>query len=120
MRAMFSNEMPLGHSTSHAPGVCTVTKTFQIHLMYHVQHALFRLAGCPCGSNENWLIFADANNIAEEFLHVATQAPQPIQVAASNALSAFSFGTGMAFSINCISGSIHTNVSTCALNTVKS
>ena len=34
--------------------------------------------------------------MAEEFLHVATQAPQPIQVAASNALSAFSLLIGSA------------------------
>jgi hypothetical protein len=32
-----------------------------------------------------WDTFAATNNIAEEFLQVATQAPQPIQVAASKA-----------------------------------
>src|SRR6056300_392337 len=95
MRAMFSKEMPLGHSTSQAPVLvqfpnpsrsiwCTISNTRSL------------ASGCPCGSNENWLIFAEANNIAEEFLHVATQAPQPIQVAASKALSAFSLGTGIA------------------------
>ena len=39
---------------------------------------------------------APTHSIAEPFLHVATQAPQPIQAAASNALSASCFGIGVA------------------------
>ena len=39
---------------------------------------------------------APTNSIAEAFLHAATQAPQPMQVAASNARSASALGTGMA------------------------
>ena len=35
--------------------------------------------------------------MADEFLQVATQAPHPIHVAASNALSAFSFSIGIVF-----------------------
>ena len=35
------------------------------------------------------------NSIAEPFGHAATQAPQPMQAAASNAASASSFGTGI-------------------------
>src|SRR5210317_688151 len=96
MRAMFSKEMPLGHSTSQAPVLVQFPNPSR-SIWFTIFNTRSFASGCPCGSNENWLIFADANNIAEEFLHVATQAPQPIQVAASNALSAFSFGTGMAF-----------------------
>ncbi len=40
------------------------------------------------------MILAAVNSIAEPFGHAATQAPQPMQVAASNAWSASSFGTG--------------------------
>src|SRR5690606_13525631 len=37
----------------------------------------------------------DTNNIADAFLQAATQAPQPIQVAASKASSAMRLGTGI-------------------------
>ena len=40
---------------------------------------------------------ADTNNIAEAFLQLATQAPQPIQVAESNELSASLFSIGIEF-----------------------
>ena len=51
----------------------------------------------PCGSRANCDTFADTNNIADEFLQEATQAPQPIHVAASKALSASAFGIGIEF-----------------------
>ena len=46
------------------------------------------LSGSPCGSNARCETFADTNNIAEEFLHAATQAPQAIHAAAAKDLSA--------------------------------
>ena len=62
---------------------------------------MFKARSCastlPCGKSARCEILADVNNIADEFLQVATQAPQPIQVAASNALSASALGTGSAF-----------------------
>src|SRR5690606_11481909 len=42
-------------------------------------------------------ILAETNNMAEEFLQAATQAPQPMQVADSNASSATTFGMGIPF-----------------------
>ena len=40
------------------------------------------------------MTFADVNSCAAEFGQAATQAPQPMQAAASIAWSAASFGTG--------------------------
>ena len=44
-----------------------------------------------------WEIFAPVNSIAEAFGHAATQAPQPMQDAASIDASAASRFTGIAF-----------------------
>ena len=46
---------------------------------------------CPCGNKERCETLADVNNIAEEFLQAATQAPQPMQADERNASSAYSF-----------------------------
>ena len=54
-------------------------------------------SGWPCGSRPRWVTLAAVNSIAEPFGQAATQAPQPMQVAASNAWSAFVFGTGIAW-----------------------
>ena len=64
-----------------------------------IHHAMARClrSGCPCGSKANCDTLAPTNNIADEFLHAATQAPQPMQVAASNASSAISFPIGRLF-----------------------
>ena len=60
--------------------------------------AFARLAasGLPCGRSANWLTFELTKSMAEPFLHAATQAPQPIQVAQSIASSAASLGIRMA------------------------
>ena len=47
-------------------------------------------SGRPWGSNASELTLAATNSIAEPFLQVATQAPQPTQAAASMLFSAFS------------------------------
>ncbi len=52
---------------------------------------------CPCGKLPRWVIFAPVNSAAEAFGQAATQAPQPMQAAASMAWSAASFETGIAF-----------------------
>src|SRR5699024_8824868 len=54
-------------------------------------------SGCPCGSMPRWVTFAAVNSMLDAFGQAATQAPQPIQVAASNARSASVFGTGLAW-----------------------
>src|SRR5262245_14587826 len=50
----------------------------------------------PCGSRLKWEILAATKSMADAFLQAATQAPQPMQAAASKALSASSFGIGIA------------------------
>jgi hypothetical protein len=54
-------------------------QTFGIHLRYHVQYTI-RSFILPCGNKAGTLL--PKNSIAE-VLQDATQAPQPIQVAAS-------------------------------------
>lgn len=49
----------------------------------------------PCGSLANDETRAATNSIAEPFLQVATQAPQPMQAAASMLSSASGFGIGI-------------------------
>ena len=53
-------------------------------------------SGWPCGSRPRCETLAAVNSMAEAFGQAATQAPQPMQAAASMAGSASVFGTGMA------------------------
>ena len=69
--------------------------------MDHVDHAVVAL-GLPCGIRPRWVTFAAVNSIDDALGHAATQAPQPMQVAASNAASESFFGTGTA----CASGAV--------------
>src|SRR5690606_3461295 len=91
--AIFSSEIPFGHSTSQAP-VLEQLPNPSSSICATIFCALREASTLPCGNKANWEIFAPTNNIAEPFLQAATQAPQPMQVAASNDLSASSFGTG--------------------------
>ena len=54
-----------------------------------------RVSTLPCGSLASDETRAATNSMAEPFLQVATQAPQPMQAAASMLSSASSRGTGM-------------------------
>src|SRR5215203_2865136 len=58
--------------------------------------ARFFLSGSPWGNKARCAIFAAVYKEAEEFLHAATQAPQPMQAAAPNEASALSFSIGRA------------------------
>src|SRR6187551_2040998 len=51
-------------------------------------------SGAPCGSSARCEILAAVNSAAEAFGQAATQAPQPMQAAASKASSEASLGTG--------------------------
>src|ERR1044072_6827484 len=51
-------------------------------------------SGWPCGSRARCEIFALVKSDDEPLGHAATQAPQPMQAAASIATSALCFGTG--------------------------
>jgi hypothetical protein len=93
--AMFWIEICFGHTASHSPwfeqspnpsaSICAI-----------IASARRPRSGSPCGSQASWLILALTNSEADAFGHAATQAPQPMQVAASMALSAASFGTSTA------------------------
>ena len=91
---MFSNEIPFGHSISHAPVFVQFPKPSS-----SIWRTMFKTrcvaSTLPCGNKAYCDTLAPTNNIAEPFLQVATQAPQPIQAAASNALSASTLGTGI-------------------------
>ena len=56
-----------------------------------------------------WETLAPTNSIADEFLHVATQAPQPIHVAASIALSAAVFEIRVALA-SCVFPDVFTEI----------
>ena len=92
--AIFVIEIPFGHSTSHAPVLVQLPKPSS-SICLTILSTLSLASTFPCGKYENCETFAETNYIAAAFLQVATHAPHPIQVAASNALSASSFLTGI-------------------------
>ena len=61
-------------------------------------------SGWPCGRSARCDTLAPANSIAEAFGQAATQAPQPMQAAASIACSASGLGTGIAFAVGGAAG----------------
>src|SRR5690606_4962014 len=92
---MFSKEMPLGHSISQAPVFVQFPKPSR-SICATIFLTRSAASICPCGNSAYCETLAPTNNIALEFLHVATHAPQPIQVAASIASSAACLDIGMA------------------------
>src|SRR6266487_2194153 len=94
--AMLVTEIPLGQVASQASvNVHAPKPSLSICATIFITRLL--RSGSPCGNNARCATFAARNNIALLFLQAATQAPQPIQVAAAKDASAFSFSTGMAF-----------------------
>src|SRR5690606_17441899 len=96
IRAILVSLMPTGHSASQAPVLVQLPKPSASIWSTMACARLYRSVW-PCGSNAYCDILADTNSMAEEFLQAATQAPQPMQVADSNASSATTFGIGMPF-----------------------
>lgn len=96
MRAIFSREISLGHSTSHDP-VLVQFPNPSSSIISTIFLTLETRSTWPCGSKASCEIFAETKSIAEEFLQDATQAPHPIQAAASKAASASVFGIGIEF-----------------------
>ena len=79
IRAMFSSEIPFGHSTSQAPVLVQFPKpSASICLTIFKTRSV--ASTLPCGNNAYCETFAATNNMADEFLQVATQAPQQKQV----------------------------------------
>src|SRR5690606_26373979 len=95
IRAMFSKEIPFGHSTSHAPVLVQFPRpSSSIWLtMFNTRSVASTL---PCGNRANCEPFAATYSRAEAFLQEATQAPHPIQAAASKDFSALSLRIGIA------------------------
>src|SRR5512146_1376532 len=94
-RAMFETEMPTGQAASHSLVFVHPPKPSS---SMRATIACTRLArsGRPWGNSANCDTLAETNSMAEAFLQAATHAPQPMQVAASNALSASCLGTSTA------------------------
>src|SRR5690606_21504065 len=87
---------PLGHSISHAPVLEQFPKPSK-SICRTIFNTLSVASTCPCGKRANCETLAEVNNIALAFLQAATQAPHPMQTAASKALSASCLFIGIAF-----------------------
>ena len=89
-------EMPFGHAAEHSPMLVQPPKPsrscWAIMLITRSSRS-----GWPCGSSPRWVTLAAVNSIALPFGQAATQAPQAMQVAASNASSAATLSTGIAW-----------------------
>jgi len=70
-------------------------RTLAPHGRHHVQRSLVALR-LARGSALRCVTLAEVNSMAAALGHAATQAPQPIHAAASNAVSAASFPTRIA------------------------
>src|SRR6185503_3426410 len=95
MVAMLVREIPLGHTASHSPSFEHEPKPSRSILL-----TILRTRACrstwPWGRCARCATLAEVNRAADAFLHAATQAPQPMHWAASNAASAAGFGIGRA------------------------
>ena len=94
-----SSGISLGHEAAHSPMFVQPPKPSASCWATMLTTRASRSA-CPWGSSPRWVIFAPMNSMPLAFGHAATHAPQAMHVAASNARSAFGFGTGVA----CASG----------------
>ncbi len=95
IRPMTSSGMPLGQAASHSP---TLVQWPKPSAWAWATMAMAR-RGCsalPCGSIPRWVSLAPVKSEAEALGQAATQAPQPMQAAASIDISAAGLGTGMA------------------------
>src|SRR5699024_1795679 len=91
-----SSGIPTGQTAAHSPMLVQPPKSSSSCWLTMLTTREAR-SGCPCGSMPRWVTFAAVNSMLDAFGQAATQAPQPIQVAASNARSASVFGTGLAW-----------------------
>ena len=88
-----SSGICLGQTAAHSPMLVQPPKPSASCCATIVLTRLYR-SGCPCGSIARWVIFAAVNSMPDPLGQAATHAPQPMQVAASNARSAWIFGAG--------------------------
>src|SRR5688500_14849401 len=95
-RVIFVIEISFGQTASQAL-VLVQPPNCSLSIWATIFKTRLFLSGAPCGSSARWETFAERNNIAELFLHAATQAPQLIHAAAANAASALDLSIGIAF-----------------------
>ncbi len=93
-REITSSGISLGQAAVHSPMLVQPPKPSWSCWATMLTTRLSRSAW-PCGSSPRWVTLAPMNSEAEPFGQAATQAPQPMQVATSNARSALSLGTGV-------------------------
>ena len=93
---MFSIEIPFGQTASHSRKLEQLPKS-SASIRSTIATARRSFSGAPWGRMLRWPTFALVKSWAAPFGHWATQAPQPMQLAASNASSAVGLGTGMMF-----------------------
>ena len=91
---MLSTLTPFGQAASHSYWFVQLPKPSASICFIMARTRLVR-SGWPWGRRLRWAILAEVNSMAEAFLQEATQAPQPMQAAASKAASAFTFSTAM-------------------------
>src|SRR5688500_18640389 len=96
MREILVMDISLGQTASQAPVKVQLPKP-SLSICATMLSTRFLRSGAPWGSSERCAIFAAVKSDAEAFLQAATQAPQPMQLAAPKAASALSFSTGIAF-----------------------
>ena len=82
MRAMKSSFSPLGQASAQAPMTVQPPKPSWLCRSTMLSARVFR-SGSPWGSSPRWLIFPPVKSEADALGQAATQAPQPMQAAAS-------------------------------------
>lgn len=95
-RVMKFTEISFGHAASHSYWFVQLPNP-SLSIALTILRTLSFFSTTPCGKRAKWDTLAETNNIADAFLHAATHAPHPMQVAASIARSASTFGIGSAF-----------------------
>ena len=94
-RAMLDSEIAAGQAASHSAVFVQAPKPSASMRATMFSTRAVR-SGLPCGNSAICETLAPTNSMADAFLQAATQAPQPMQAAASIALSASCLGTGSA------------------------
>ena len=93
MKAMKSREISLGQASKHSPWLVHEPKNSS--MTSTMDSVRLHRSAWPWGSRPRWPTLAEVKSWAAELGQAATQAPQPMQAAASKAWSAAALGTGV-------------------------
>ena len=88
-KAMWVTEISFGQTASHSYSLEQLPNPSASMAFARAKTRLW-CSGLPCGNMPRCFAFAETKSIADAFLQEATQAPQPMQAAASIASSAVS------------------------------